>query len=68
MKEIFLKITTDSDNFTCIISDNGCGFEPSKEKNGTGLQLMQFNADELGGDFSIHSDTRGTQISLTIQR
>lgn len=48
------------------ISDDGCGFEMNSVRNGSGLRLMQFNADELGGELRIESGSGGTTVILKL--
>jgi two-component system nitrate/nitrite sensor histidine kinase NarX len=50
------------------ISDDGCGFEPDKHKEGhVGLAIMRERAQRIGGNIMVDSRAGiGTQITLTL--
>jgi len=49
------------------IQDNGAGFNPTQNTTGFGLQGMQERALELGGQFTLHSQTgKGCQIAVNL--
>ncbi len=48
------------------ISDNGRGFAPHKAADGRGLRHLQQRAAALNATFELHSDSRGTRLSLWI--
>ncbi|HEX2955501.1 MAG TPA: ATP-binding protein, partial [Chitinispirillaceae bacterium] len=50
------------------ICDKGHGFDVTGERNGMGLKMMQFNADELAGEMKITSGVTGTTVTLLIPR
>ena len=66
--EIRLSISHNSGEIMYRISDSGCGFDPLKKSKRTGLTLMQFNADEIGGDFEIQSSNEGTTYFLNLSQ
>jgi two-component system, NarL family, sensor histidine kinase UhpB len=48
-----------------IIRDNGKGFDTAQTTNGNGMNTLKKRAEELNGDFSIHSGKgEGTVIAL----
>lgn len=51
---------------TVIISDNGCGYEPSDCPGGSfGLKIVESTVrDKLHGHLRIHSDSSGTRVSF----
>jgi len=53
------------DIFVMDIADDGLGFEPSKIKNGFGMQTMWDRAEELGGTLTIESE-RGTGTAIAV--
>ena len=50
------------------ISDDGCGFEPGKHKEGhVGLVIMRERAQRIGGNIDVNSRPgAGTRITLTV--
>ncbi len=56
------------DKQLCIrFSDNGCGFDPTAQRNGWGLDSMQKRAQELGGAMEMTSQPgKGTTVVLTV--
>jgi NarL family two-component system sensor histidine kinase LiaS len=52
---------------TCIVRDNGIGFDLKKKRTGLGLHSMSERADEIGGKLKIKSSPgMGTSVELTI--
>lgn len=52
---------------TCIVRDNGIGFDLKKKRTGLGLHSMSERADEIGGELKIKSSPgMGTSVELTI--
>jgi two-component system sensor histidine kinase DesK len=49
-----------------IISDNGIGFNISKNSDGYGISTMQSRISSIDGEISIKSDSSGTQIIITV--
>jgi signal transduction histidine kinase len=48
------------------ISDNGCGLDPRLATDGRGLRHLRQRADALNAKFELHSDSKGTRLSLLI--
>lgn len=48
------------------ISDDGRGFDPEQIHRGYGLANMHSRAEELGGNLSLISDSRGTIVSVEL--
>jgi signal transduction histidine kinase len=63
-----IRLTVKRDGRQAIyeISDHGQGFQPGKRAGGMGLRLMQFNADEAGGEFEIDTSRTGTVVRLRL--
>ena len=56
-----------SKKLTCVIRDNGCGFDPSQVLVGLGIRSMQERAKALGGQFNLETATgEGTIITLVV--
>jgi len=70
-KNIIINIELEDNNTLKLnIKDNGIGFDPKSKRKGIGLKNMQSRANNLKGNFSIHSEINsGTHIlvSCTIQ-
>lgn len=65
MVKMFLQQTPEKIYLT--IQDNGCGFHPSDNTTGFGLQGMQERTEALNGRFAIASDYgQGCQITIEI--
>jgi len=53
---------------TCMIRDNGCGFDPSQASPGFGIHSMQERAKTLGSQLYVESATgKGTTITFTLK-
>ncbi|SOE21706.1 Signal transduction histidine kinase [Spirosomataceae bacterium TFI 002] len=62
-----LLVITDEGNFVNLYySDDGVGFDPSIEHNGSGLRNMQARVDVLKGTFAISTGEEGTNIEVNI--
>lgn len=57
----------DANELVLTVSDNGKGFDPSAERSGLGLQVIQARAYEAGGRFAINTRSgAGTTITVTL--
>jgi signal transduction histidine kinase len=54
----------DSHLLVIRIRDNGKGFDAAHQSDGLGLSSMLKHMQNIGGQFQIHSDQQGTQITL----
>lgn len=57
---------TDS-HLKIVIKDDGKGLDVSKGKNGNGLKNMKYRAEKAGGEVSISSSPKGTEIICSIK-
>ena len=65
--KVFLSIESTEKQIVLSVQDNGCGFTPSQNTTGFGLQGMQERASALDGKLEIISDRdRGCQIIVKI--
>lgn len=49
------------------LTDNGCGFEQAKVKNGYGLQGIRERSQLLGGRLTVHSSpSQGTRLQVVV--
>ena len=65
--KIELTLRNDSQAILLIIRDDGCGFDPTQNTTGFGLQGMQERTLALQGDFQISSEPgQGCEIRVTI--
>ena len=65
--KVFLSIESTEKQIVLSVRDNGCGFTPSQNTTGFGLQGMQERATALGGKLEIISDRDGgCKISVKI--
>lgn len=54
-------------DISCIISDDGIGFSPSKQQFGFGLRSMNERVASLGGTMTVESNNgKGTQLLVTL--
>lgn len=65
-KRVDLAISEEKDGTRYEIVDKGVGPMCRRATEGIGLQLMQFNADELGGEFEILQGKNGTTVRLRV--
>lgn len=57
-----------SKELTCMIRDNGCGFDPAQASPGFGIRSMQERARALGGQLNLESASgAGTTISFALK-
>lgn len=62
-----LGVTFASRQLRLRIVDNGCGFDAKQSHAGRwGLVGMRERADRLGGRLGVHSDARGTTVTLEV--
>lgn len=65
--KLTLKMTAGAIAFTLV--DNGCGFEPTQNTTGFGLQSMRDRIEAIGGQFTlITAPGQGCTIRATIPR
>jgi len=65
--KVEIELVYTSKNLTCMIRDNGCGFDPTQALPGFGIRSMQERAKTLGGQFNLESAPgEGTIITLAI--
>lgn len=65
--QVNIILLVENDRFSMEISDNGKGFDIHKTNRQNGLGNMRKRAEELGGTFSITSETgKGTRIYCEI--
>jgi len=65
---IIIDITSTPAHTEIVISDNGMGFNTSSSKMGNGLHNMQTRAHEIKAKLHINSSSRGTVISIILNR
>ncbi len=54
-------------SYCFVVTDNGLGFVPEREKPGVGILSMRDRLDMLGGSFSLSStEGKGTQIVMEV--
>ena len=61
-----LAVHYDAGHLTYRISDKGKKFDVTTIRKGMGMNLMEFNADELDGEFEIKSCEEGTTVFLKL--
>jgi signal transduction histidine kinase len=49
-----------------MIQDNGIGFDEATIQKGNGLQNMQKRIEDIGGEFSLSSSNKGTEICVFV--
>jgi GAF domain-containing protein/anti-sigma regulatory factor (Ser/Thr protein kinase) len=61
-------LSYDTDAVTLTITDDGCGFDTSKQYDGMGLRSMGERTASLNGDFAVESSPgQGTRVSVTFR-
>ena len=63
---VHLSLTQFEDHVALYYSDNGSGFDPEQEFEGSGIMNMRERCRILHGDFQILSGENGTQIEVDI--
>jgi two-component sensor histidine kinase len=63
--EISLKARPDGGVDLCI-ADNGIGFDPTAGRRGTGIDLAELLARQLGGELRFKASGTGTRVDLTL--
>ncbi len=65
--EVHVALERNSNKLRMVISDNGKGFDVSKQTSSSGLKNMRARAAALNGTLDIHSTQgKGSEIMLTI--
>lgn len=68
-KNVGILIYEEEDNLILTINDDGIGLDEKKSANGKstmGLQSIKRRVQSLNGETKIHSDSKGTEISISI--
>lgn len=63
--EISLKARPDGGVDLCI-ADDGIGFDPTAKRRGTGIDLAELLARQLGGELRFEATDSGTRVELTL--
>ena len=65
--KVEIRLVYTSKELTCMIRDNGCGFDPTRASLGFGFLSMQERAKTLGSHFNLESTPgEGTIITLVV--
>jgi signal transduction histidine kinase len=65
---INVQLAQTADNVTLTVSDNGCGFDITKQTQGMGLQYIRDRIAVVGGKIEINSSkSKGTETSIELQ-
>lgn len=65
--EAEIEFRIDNEWLTLTVSDNGGGFDPSRQSDGHGLMSMRERARDSGGDFEVLSENgKGTTVNLKL--
>lgn len=68
-RNIEILLEPDDDNICLSISDDGKGFDITKQNDGMGIRIMTYRAKLLGGAFSIQPlDSGGTAVVVELPR
>jgi signal transduction histidine kinase len=63
----WVTFSTDDQCLHVSIRDDGCGFDPSLQSGGWGLDSMKDRAEEIGGEVTVSSQIgEGTLVVLTV--
>ncbi|WP_316818690.1 sensor histidine kinase [Pedobacter nyackensis] len=68
-KNVGILIYEEEDNLILTINDDGIGLDEKKSVNGKstmGLQSIRRRVQSLNGETKIHSDSKGTEITVSI--
>ena len=64
-----VNLSYDPDAITLTITDDGCGFDTSKQYGGVGLHSMRERAESMNGELTVESEPgQGTKVSVTLPR
>jgi NarL family two-component system sensor histidine kinase LiaS len=59
----------DAESVRLTITDDGCGFDTSRQYDGVGLHSMRERAESMDGELAIRSEPgRGTRVSVVLRR
>ena len=62
-----IELTYTGSDISCIVTDDGVGFDPNRKYGGFGLSSMQERANALGGNLTVESVVgQGTRITLSV--
>ncbi len=65
--QVHISISTEGKQLRVRVSDNGCGFDLSSQRDGWGLDSMQKRAEEMGGTMEINARAgEGTSVELAV--
>lgn len=64
--EASLSLTAENGKLVLTVTDNGHGFDRNARSAGIGLRAITENAESLGGNSTIVSDSHGTRIVVSI--
>ena len=66
--KIMVQIIQESDRIAFTVQDDGCGFDPSAETEGMGLQNIRTRVASYNGIIDIYSKTgEGTEVNVDIK-
>jgi signal transduction histidine kinase len=66
--QILVQIVREADCISFTVEDNGCGFDPTAETQGIGLQNIRTRVASFGGDMQIDSKVgEGTEINVELR-
>ncbi len=63
---ITIEMTSRKTWFSLRITDNGTGFDPSRDFRGMGLRIMNYRAKLMGASLDIESSDTGTRVTLKL--
>ena len=62
-----IEFVIEKDRLRLSLSDNGCGFDPTRVRQGNGLRNIQERVKKLGGVIELSSsEGKGTSVSLMV--
>ena len=63
--QLYIEFKDENQNLVISITDNGIGFDPTKQNHGFGLKNMEYRAKKIQGDLTKLSEiNKGTTIHL----
>jgi len=66
--QIMVQIMQEPDRIAITVQDDGCGFDPQAETQGTGLKNIRTRVTSFGGSLMIDTKAnKGTEINIEIQ-